>query len=66
MAGTYGERRDRAGVPRRSVYPAPGAVKFVPVLVGSFGQFVAQGRSTKGDERVEGFIEALNGRAADL
>lgn len=34
-------------------------VKFVPLLVGSFGEFVAQGRSPRGDERVEGFVEAL-------
>lgn len=34
-------------------------VTLVPVLVGSFGEFVAEGKSPKGDERVEGFIEAL-------
>jgi AmmeMemoRadiSam system protein B len=50
----------------RYTYPAPNRVKFVPVLVGSFAEFVAQGRSPKGDERVEGFIEALKGTAAEL
>ena len=36
-------------------------VKFVPLLVGSFGEFVIQGRSPRGDARVEGFVGALRG-----
>lgn len=41
------------------LYAQTRPVKFVPVLVGSFGEFVAEGRSPKGDERVEGFVAAL-------
>ncbi len=43
----------------RYLYPEAKPVKFVPILVGSFGEFVGEGRSPKGDERVEGFVEAL-------
>ena len=34
-------------------------VRFVPILVGSFHRFVAEGRSPGGDAQVEGFIAAL-------
>ncbi len=34
-------------------------VRFVPVLVGSFGEFVARGESPRGDEQVEAFVSAL-------
>ncbi len=34
-------------------------VRFVPILVGSFGEFVVNGESPRGDERVESFVAAL-------
>ena len=34
-------------------------VRFVPVLVGSFHRFVAEGRSPQGDAQVEAFVAAL-------
>lgn len=40
--------------------------KFVPILVGSFGEFVAQGKSPRGSHEVEGFIEALKETTAGL
>ena len=36
-------------------------VRFAPVLVGSFGGFVADGKSPRGDAEVEAFIAALKG-----
>jgi len=50
----------------RYLYPEPKPVRFVPVLVGSFGNFVAEGRSPEGDAEVEGFIEALKGVVAEF
>jgi hypothetical protein len=43
-----------------------GPVTFVPILVGSFGEFVAGGRSPAGDAEVEGFITALRETAAEF
>ena len=43
----------------RYLYPAPVPVRLAPVLVGSFGKFVAEGCSPQGDEEIESFIEAL-------
>lgn len=34
-------------------------VRFVPILVGSFGEFVARGESPRGDAGVEAFVAAL-------
>ena len=34
-------------------------VRFVPILVGSFHRFVAEGRSPQGDAQVESFVAAL-------
>jgi MEMO1 family protein len=39
---------------------------FVPILVGSFGDFVASGKSPKGNDEVEGFITALKETTAEL
>lgn len=41
------------------LYGGKRPVRFVPLLVGSFSEFVAAGRSPKGDARVEGFVGAL-------
>ncbi|MDP7166764.1 MAG: AmmeMemoRadiSam system protein B [Nitrospinota bacterium] len=43
-----------------------GSVTFVPILVGSFGEFVAGCRSPAGDDEVEGFIAALRDTAAEF
>lgn len=43
----------------RYLYGGEREVSFVPLLVGSFGEFVAEGRSPRGDARVEGFVGAL-------
>jgi AmmeMemoRadiSam system protein B len=40
--------------------------KFVPILVGSFGEFVAGGTSPRENHEVEGFIEALKETTAEL
>ncbi len=40
-------------------------ITFVPILVGSFGEFVAGGRSPAGDKEVEGFITALRETAVE-
>lgn len=40
-------------------------VRFAPVLVGSFGAFVARGESPRGDAEVEGFIAALKEAMAE-
>ena len=45
----------------RYIYREKRPVKFVPVLVGSFGEFVKGGVSPSGSGRVEGFIGALRG-----
>ncbi len=50
----------------RYLYPEARPVKFVPVLVGSFGEFVAEGKSPKGDDRVEGFVDALRKTAGEM
>ncbi len=50
----------------RYLYAGARSVKFVPVLVGSFGKFVVEGKSPRGDERVEGFVEALRKTADEF